>query len=44
MTYKAMDDKKNAIEWLKKFQQVGSRGGPEMARVAQEAINQLETP
>ena len=42
MTYKAMDDKKNAMDWLKRFQQLGGRGGPDMAKAASDALSQLE--
>ena len=44
MTYKAMDDKKNAIDWLKRFISSASRGGPEMSKAASDALNQLEAP
>jgi len=44
MTYKLMDDKKNAVEWLRRFQTAGSRGGPELAKAAGDALNQLEAP
>jgi len=44
MTYKAMDDKKNAIDWLKRFLQAGSRGGPDMTKAASDALAQLEAP
>jgi hypothetical protein len=43
MTYKAMDDKKNAIDWLKRFVQAGSRGGPDLAKAASDALSQLES-
>ena len=42
-TYKAMDDKKNAIDWLKRFVQAGSRGGPDLAKAASDALSQLES-
>lgn len=45
MTYKAMDDKKSAREWLQKFiQSGGSRGGPDLMKAAQDALYQLDAP
>ena len=38
-----MDDKKNAMDWLKKFQQLGGRGGPDMSKAASDALSQLES-
>ncbi len=45
MTYKMMDDKKNAKEWLKRFTTTaGSRGGPDLMKAAQDALYQLDAP
>lgn len=45
MTYKAMDDKKNAKEWLGRYIQVaGSKGTPEMMKAATDAMYQLDAP
>ena len=45
MTYKMMDDKKNAKEWLKRFTTTaGSRGGADLMKAAQDALYQLDAP
>ena len=45
MTYKMMDDKKNAKEWLSRFiQGAGSKGTPEMMKAASDAMYQLDAP
>ena len=45
MTYKMMDDKKNAKEWLSRFiQNAGSKGTPEMMKAASDAMYQLDAP
>lgn len=43
MTYKAMDDRKNAKEWLQKFvASGGGKGGADYVRAAQDAMYQLD--
>ena len=43
MTYKMMDDKKNAKEWLQKFiTSAGSKGTPEMMKAAADSMYQLD--
>jgi tetratricopeptide (TPR) repeat protein len=45
MTYKMMDDKKDAKEWLQRFiTNAGSKGTPEMMKAASDAIYQLDAP
>ena len=45
MTYKMMDDKKNAREWLQRFiQNAGSKGSPETMKAASDAMYQLDAP
>lgn len=45
MTYKMMDDRKNAKEYLQRFvQNAGSKGTTEMVKAATDAIYQLDAP
>lgn len=45
ITYKMMDDKKNAREWLQKFiTGAGTKGGADLVKAASDAMYQLDAP
>jgi superkiller protein 3 len=45
ITYKMMDDKKNAKEWLQRFiTSAGSKGGPDLMKAASDSLYQLDAP
>ena len=44
-TYKLLNDKKNAKEWLEKFvKNYASRGGPELSKAASDELYALDAP